>query len=267
MELPLTFADFALTEARFRKQFRKAPPESWTEDMLQLAEYIELDSEERDDVTPFIWAVDRENRLIRVIPAEPVVQATEERRDFWLTIREIAEAKDAADLAAIEENARQSIVKQIASGLKELVMNGKSSDIAALLLEEAPAVVASNVAQAPRTSQAPPGTLAPPPAPDAAPDTEKPAVTAATAGDNGYLPPWIDVEGCTSCDECINLNSKIFAYNDKKQAYIKDPKGGPYKDIVRAAEKCTAKIVHPGYPEDRSAKGIGKLIKRAEKFM
>ena len=65
----------------------------------------------------------------------------------------------------------------------------------------------------------------------------------------------------------MDLNGKIFAYNDKKLAYVKDPGGGPYKDIVRAAEKCTAKVIHPGYPADRSAKGIAKLIKRAEKFM
>lgn len=258
MELRLTFADFALTEARFRKQFRTAPPETWTEEMLPLAEYIELDAEEREDATPFIWAVDRENHLIRVIPAEPVVKATEERRDFWLTLREIAETRDTVDLTAIEENARQLTVKQIASGLKELVVNGNGTDVAALLQQQAPAIM-TTVTQAPRTSQAPSEA----PAPEAA----GPVAATEDASDNGYLAPWIDVEGCTTCDECTNLNSKIFAYNDKKKAYIKDPKGGSYKDIVRAAEKCTAKVIHPGYPEDRSVKGIGKLIKRAEKFM
>ncbi len=262
MELSLTFADFALTEARFRKQFRTAPPESWTEDMMPLVEYLELDAEEREDATPFIWAVDRENHLIRVIPAEPVVKSTEERRDFWLTLREIAQTEEAVDLTAIEENARQLTVKQIASGLKELVVNGNGTDIATLLNQEAPAMM-TTVTQAPRTSQAPSEA----PAPEAVPAAAGPVAATEDASGNGYLAPWIDVEGCTTCDECTNLNSKIFAYNDKKKAYIKDPKGGSYKDIVRAAEKCTAKVIHPGYPEDRSAKGIGKLIKRAEKFM
>ena len=47
---------------------------------------------------------------------------------------------------------------------------------------------------------------------------------------------------------------------------IKDPNGGPYKDIVKAAERCTARVIHPGLPRDRSAKDIDKWIKRAEKF-
>jgi pyruvate-ferredoxin/flavodoxin oxidoreductase len=47
---------------------------------------------------------------------------------------------------------------------------------------------------------------------------------------------------------------------------VKDPRGGPYKDLVRAAEKCTAQVIHPGLPADRSEKDIDKLIKRAERF-
>ncbi len=84
--------------------------------------------------------------------------------------------------------------------------------------------------------------------------------------DGDYMAPWIDTDLCTTCDECTNLNKKIFVYNDKKKAIIKDPKGGPYRDIVKAAEKCTAKIIHPGLPADRSEKDIEKWIKRGEKF-
>ena len=36
LTVPLTFADFAVTEGRFRKHFRKAPPETWNEDMVIL---------------------------------------------------------------------------------------------------------------------------------------------------------------------------------------------------------------------------------------
>jgi pyruvate-ferredoxin/flavodoxin oxidoreductase len=100
----------------------------------------------------------------------------------------------------------------------------------------------------------------------AVPATGAPAAAAAPSG-NGHVAPWIDSAECTACDECIKINPKIFAYNEKKQAYIKDPKGGPYKDLVRAAEKCTAQVIHPGIPADRSEKDIEKLIKRAQKFM
>jgi pyruvate-ferredoxin/flavodoxin oxidoreductase len=43
MDLPMTFADFAATEARFLKHFRKAPPETWNESMVPVAEFLELD--------------------------------------------------------------------------------------------------------------------------------------------------------------------------------------------------------------------------------
>jgi pyruvate-ferredoxin/flavodoxin oxidoreductase len=78
--------------------------------------------------------------------------------------------------------------------------------------------------------------------------------------------PWIESDECTTCDECININSKIFAYNEDKQAYIKDPKAGPYQDLVIAAEKCTAQVIHPGLPADPNAKDMEKWIKRGEKF-
>ncbi len=80
------------------------------------------------------------------------------------------------------------------------------------------------------------------------------------------MAPWIETEKCTSCDECIKINNKIFAYNEEKKAYIKDPRGGPYRDLVKAAEKCTAQIIHPGLPAERSEKDIEKWIKRGEKF-
>jgi pyruvate-ferredoxin/flavodoxin oxidoreductase len=99
-------------------------------------------------------------------------------------------------------------------------------------------------------------------APAAAP-TGAPAAPAA-AGD--YLAPWLDTEYCTACDECININGKIFAYNENKKAYIVDPNGGPYKDLVKAAERCTARVIHPGLPRDRSEKDVEKLIARAEKY-
>ena len=80
------------------------------------------------------------------------------------------------------------------------------------------------------------------------------------------MAPWIDTDDCTACDECTNLNSKIFAYNENKKAFIRDPDGGPYRDLVKAAERCTARVIHPGLPRDRGEKGVDKWIARGEKF-
>jgi len=82
-------------------------------------------------------------------------------------------------------------------------------------------------------------------------------------GSNG-MAPWIETDDCTACDECININPNIFAYNNDKRAYIKDPDAGPYEDLVKAAEKCTAQVIHPGLPADPT--GQEKWIKRGEKY-
>jgi pyruvate-ferredoxin/flavodoxin oxidoreductase len=89
----------------------------------------------------------------------------------------------------------------------------------------------------------------------------------AAGGEGGdYMAPWIDTDECTACDECTNLNSAMFAYNDSKKAFIKDPQAGPYRDLVKAAEKCTAQVIHPGLPADRGEADIDKWISRGEKY-
>ncbi|MGD9164211.1 MAG: ferredoxin, partial [Chromatiales bacterium] len=87
---------------------------------------------------------------------------------------------------------------------------------------------------------------------------------AAEMGD--YEPVWVETPECTACDECIEINPKIFTYNDEKKVEIVDPKAGAYKDIVKAAEKCTAGCIHPGTPWNPSEKNLDKLVKRAAKY-
>jgi pyruvate-ferredoxin/flavodoxin oxidoreductase len=96
--------------------------------------------------------------------------------------------------------------------------------------------------------------------------TQAQAAPAPAQANGEYMAPWLETEECTSCDECTKLNPKIFAYNNDKKAYIANPDAGPYEDLVKAAEKCTARVIHPGLPADRSAKDIEKWIKRAEKY-
>ena len=78
--------------------------------------------------------------------------------------------------------------------------------------------------------------------------------------------PWIDSIRCTACDDCTNLNPKMFAYNEDGLAYIKDASAGTFKELVVAAEKCAPSVIHPGDPLNPDEKGLDKLIVRAEKF-
>ena len=73
------------------------------------------------------------------------------------------------------------------------------------------------------------------------------------------MEPYIESARCTTCDECTNLNRKLFAYNDKKQAYIKDPTAGTFKQLVQAAEKCPVGIIHPGTPLNPKEKDLDEV--------
>jgi pyruvate-ferredoxin/flavodoxin oxidoreductase len=264
MELPLTFADFAVTEARFRKHFKKAPRETWNDDMVHVAEFITLSEEEREDKFPFIWAVDNKQRLTRLIVSLPVVKSCEERLDFWLMLRALGgvEAEE-VDLEAIKQQARAEVATSLAQGLLQLAGggNGGAATLPAAAPAQQPAVSTADVQPAAATPPAPAQAEKP------QPEATTPAAAAATpAGSgNGQMPSIESVE-CTACGECIQVNPKMFAYNAKKQAEIVDPTAGTFKDLVKAAEKCPSRAIHPGDPLDPNEKGLEKLLKRAAKF-
>jgi pyruvate-ferredoxin/flavodoxin oxidoreductase len=133
MELPMTFADFAVTEIRFRKHFRTAPPDTWNENMVPLAEFIEMPEDEREDCYPYLWSVDRKNQLTRLLVAEPIVRSCEERRDFWIMLRAIARVADGQPTEAdIEAKVRQELTNRLAAGFMELMGGGKAGAVEAL---------------------------------------------------------------------------------------------------------------------------------------
>ena len=78
--------------------------------------------------------------------------------------------------------------------------------------------------------------------------------------------PYIDTIRCTSCDDCLKINPKLFVYNEDSQAYIADAKSGTFKQLVTAAEACPAECIHPGDPLNPKEKGLDKLIERAAPF-
>jgi pyruvate-ferredoxin/flavodoxin oxidoreductase len=78
--------------------------------------------------------------------------------------------------------------------------------------------------------------------------------------------PYIESERCTSCNECTNVNKKMFAYNADKQAYVKDARAGTFAQLVMAAEKCPVGAIHPGTPLNPKEKDLDKWLKRAQAF-
>jgi len=257
MELPTTFVDFAVTETRFRKHFRKVPRDAWHEDMALVSDYLELDEDDREGKVPYVWALDAKRELSRLLVAEPMIKSAEERRDFWVMLKDLAGAEEVEVTSdeQLESRIRQEVVQKITTGLMGLVSGDQSLDLSAVLATSE-AIAASPDAPAPAAEAS---------AEVAAPAAAKPAVAPAASMDE-YMAPWIETEECTACDECIIINPQIFAYNDDKKAVIVSAEAGPYRDLVKSAEKCTAAVIHPGVPRDQSAKDIKKWIKRAQKF-
>lgn len=233
VQVSLTFADFAATEGRFRKHFRHAANDTWHADMLPLAQYLSLDTSERQGKFPYIVALNKKNQLTRLLVSATMVTACEDRREFWGMLKELAQVGIAKSDADLKASLRQQMLTRLSAGLAQL-------------LSEEPTTQPLSAA----TTQ--PGSA---------------ATAVKTSPVSGvYLAPWIDSDQCTTCDECTQLNPNIFAYDDQKHAFIKDAMAGPYRDLVRAAERCTAQIIHPGWPGHRDEKERDKWIARARKF-
>jgi len=233
LNVAMTFADFAATEGRFRKHFRSAPRDSWHADMMALDKYLSLPSSQREGKFPYINAVNKEQKLTRLLVSDTIVTACEDRRQFWSMLKELARVQAPSGEADMQEKIRQDLLAKISAGISQW-LGGE-----ALALAQVPA--------------------------SAGGADVTPVQTPRVAGGD-YLAPWIDSDECTTCDECTMLNPNIFAYDDNRHAFIKNPTGGPYSDLVKAAERCTGQIIHPGLPGARQEKDLDKWIARAEKY-
>ena len=233
LDTTVTFADFAATETRFRKHFRTIPADAWHDEQTLLADYLELDADERDEKVPFVWYLGSDGEPRRLAVSETLVAASADRRQFWRWLKALAGKGDApsgtsADRTSIE----REIISKIASSLTQLT-----------------------------GAEAGEGQGGQSPAVDSAPVS-----TPGAAEASGYLAPWLDTEECTACDECTQLNGEIFEYNAAGKAVIKNPDGGPYADLVKAAERCTARVIHPGLPRNPDDPAQQKWILRGQKY-
>jgi ferredoxin len=250
-----------------------------------------MDEDDREDVTPFIYTVDTNRRLSKISVSNEIVQLAEERLHLWAQLKEMAgidvseNMRDAVTegiteemetrLAALKAEYEAKITKLttqypqlIARRLAEGLLKASASDTVAQLLEKAeswegPAFEAPAAFEIPAPTADVPALVA---AVAAAPAA---AAVAAPAADEDELmgnEPYIDTLRCTSCDDCLKINPKVFIYDDEQQAYIGDARAGTFKQLVMAAEACPAECIHPGDPLNPKEKGLDKLIKRAEPF-
>ncbi len=237
-QIAFTYADFVLCDRRYGAHFAAVPRHRWSPAMLPVADWLKLPEGSANDRVPYLWAVDADDRLHRVIADARLMQSVRRNLLLWHRLQEHAGIHDshaerllAQEKAAWEAQKQQEIeaIRAAAAGAPPVAADPATAATAVTQVADAP------VAPVPEQ----------PPSDDA----------------------WIETARCPSCNECQNINDKMFAYNANNQAYIKDIDAGTYRQLVEAAEACQVAIIHPGKPRNPNEPGLDELMERAEPFL
>lgn len=274
LERPFTFADYAVDAPEFNGQFKPLTGEQEPQ-AVAIADYLALEPGARRDKVPFVYKVDADKRLTRLVPSQAVVAQTFDRMHLWHTLQELEGVKNpfvqAAEARVTEQLSaeRDKAVADMKAQVEQQLAQQKEEAVSTAMRNLALRLTGMATGPAPQAAAAPQAGAQPAAAPaEGAPAAAPPPAAEAEEEEEAEVSetPWIDQRLCTTCDECVNINKAIFAYDGSKKAYIKDAKAGPYKDIVRAAEKCSSGAIHPGLPQNPDEKDVDKWIKRAEPF-
>ena len=228
---PFTLIDFVACDARYSKFFAAVPKTHWQDWLADAGDIIardKWDGIDRIDSVPSILMIDPRNRLQKAIVTEKIIREARRCLSMWNSLQE---------LGGIHNSHADKLLAHERSAWEESAK--------AIAVASAPTDVAASPVS--------------PPAAEAAPAEQAPE----KSSDEAY----IETPRCASCNECIQINDKMFAYDGNKQAYIKDINAGTYAQLVEAAEACQVAIIHPGKPRNANEAGLDDLIKRAETFM
>jgi len=273
-DVAFTPADFMFCDQRLAGHFWIVPAAQWHDAMLPLHELLELPVNEAAGRIPYIVTVDHDNRVGRAALSRDVVEQARRFRAYWLGMRETGGIENSFAARALQEQ-RDKLVAEKEREVEAIEKNYVSQleqDVGELAREIVQRIAAQLMGVDGGAAVVMPVPLSAPAPRAPAPAGEKPAPEAAApepAPDEDIVvvtDAYIDTPLCTSCNECTQLNARIFAYNANKQAEVKDAGAGPFSDIVRAAELCPVHIIHPGKPQNPSEQGLDELVKRAERY-
>lgn len=92
---PLTAADWAAREGRFRAYFRLVPHRDWCPEMKPLDAFVALPSTEREGHVPYVQLAGADDRMVRKVVSPEMVRATEVRLRAWRRLLEMAGVRSA----------------------------------------------------------------------------------------------------------------------------------------------------------------------------
>jgi hypothetical protein len=227
--LAFTLADFAACDPRCAKHFAKVPRAKWTADLVPVSEFLVREPNDLVEKVPCLLMVDSDNRLQKVVVNDKLVREARRCVEAWRSLQELGGVHNSHAVLLVERERKAWAEQARPATDPEENVGGATAGTPA----EAPA--------APATAEA---------------ATERPSDD-----------PYIETARCTSCNECTQINDRMFGYDANKQASIINPDAGTYRQLVEAAESCQVSIIHPGKPRNPNEPGLDELIKRAESFM
>lgn len=224
-----TVADFAALLQKYSEHFVLVPAASWSDAMLPVADYMQLHDSECVDKVPFVAIVDHDDVLQRFIVDDQLIRLARRCRERWHALQELGGVNNS----------------YVSEALKGAVPVSKETGQAeAFSDEDFPEPLEDNTQSSSEVLDD---------------EQEPPSI--------GTDEAFIDTLLCTTCDECTTKNDRMFAYDENKQAYIKDAGAGTYRDMVEAAEACQVSIIHPGQPLNPDEPGLEDLKARAAAFI
>jgi ferredoxin len=317
-DVDFTYADYKACYPEKTKELMLIPSVYYTEHLVPLSEYLELDEKQLYGRIPYILLIDEQNQLHRAAIPNVWVVSCQERLDFWsylqdlggvnkVQVQEVLEKKNEElseildekpselpeevkdkmeaehqqaitklqeefklEIAKIKEESMLKATERVISVLLNLGENGISLESLMALGEEESAADSSNskdIEEKSIAAQEPTAVDVITPPQEETPK-QKTATVIATPKEETVISKeaWVDSDECTSCNDCTDKYGNLFAYNEEKQAYLKDASKGTYEQLVKAAENCPAACIHPGLPLNPNETNLDKLTKRAAKF-
>ncbi len=270
-DLAFTYADYkAMTQEKVEELFL-VPESMANEYLIPLDDYLDLSQNEQTGKVPFIWLIDEENVMVRAALPYMWVASCQERLDFWNFIQELGgqnnyHVKTSLALAKKEwESAKNLEIDQLLKKHND-ELTKVQRDAAGVAMDKLASILLNldSIASVPKTASPtsePKESAVSTPADEAVPVEEAPEPEPEPLGE-----AWIETFRCTSCNDCTDQFPAIFAYNEEKQAYVKDAGKGTFEQIVMAAESCPASCIHPGAPLNPDEPNLVELIERAAKF-
>lgn len=233
-----TPADAAALDPGSRAHFAVLPPEAQSDELMPLADYLAQYADRAPAAIPYIEVEGENGQPLRAAITRDLANGCRETQRAWRIYQELAGMQSASTSRA-STGAGEATQQELLSDREQLAAQARREGAESAVYRLVMALTGASAAAPPPAKAPPTQTKA---EPKQAPVAAEEASAAAVAG------PYVDSALCTSCNECINRVPKMFAYNDDKQAYIADPKGGTYQQLLKAAAACPAECIHPGPP-------------------